>query len=99
VIERACVLCEGLKVSSHHFPVGISPPVTGAIRIPGSTLEEIERHAILATLEAASGSTSRAAQMLGISIRKVQYRLHEYGIAQPKRPPSSPETPAQPAQE
>jgi DNA-binding NtrC family response regulator len=35
----------------------------------------------LATLESAGGSTSRAAKMLGISVRKVQYRLQEYGLA------------------
>ena len=26
----------------------------------------------------AGGSTSKAAEMLGISVRKVQYKLHEY---------------------
>ena len=48
------------------------------VSIPGSTLSEIERAAILATLEAADGSTSRAAKMLSISPRKVQYKLKEY---------------------
>jgi two-component system response regulator HydG len=52
----------------------------GAIRIPGSTLGAIERHAILSTLEACGGSTTSAAQMLDISVRKVQYKLHEYGV-------------------
>ncbi len=47
-------------------------------QIPGSTLAEIERQAILKTLEAVSGSTSKAARMLGISQRKIQYRLREY---------------------
>ena len=37
--------------------------------------------AILATLEAVGGSTSRAADMLDISARTIQYRLHEYGMA------------------
>jgi len=85
VVERACVLCDGSKVSAKHFPTALAPQAGGTVRIPGSTLEEIERHAILSTLEAAGGSTSRAAQMLGISIRKVQYRLHEYGVAPPKK--------------
>ena len=43
-----------------------------------STLEDIERYAILKTLEQAGGSTSRAAETLGISARKIQYKLHEY---------------------
>jgi DNA-binding NtrC family response regulator len=29
-------------------------------------------------LETAGGSTSRAAEQLGISPRKIQYKLHEY---------------------
>jgi transcriptional regulator with GAF, ATPase, and Fis domain len=46
--------------------------------IPGASLDVIERYAILKTLEAVDWSTSRAAHVLGISVRKVQYRLHEY---------------------
>ncbi len=53
----------------------------GAARIPGATMAEIERHAILATLEACGGSTTKAAEMLDISVRTIQYRLHEYGVA------------------
>ena len=45
------------------------------------TWEEIERHAILTTFEATGGSTSKAAEMLGISVRKIQYKLHEYQSA------------------
>jgi two-component system response regulator HydG len=52
----------------------------GPVRIPGSTMAEIERHAILATLEATEGSTARAAELLDISVRTIQYRLAEYGL-------------------
>jgi two-component system response regulator HydG len=46
--------------------------------VPGARLEDIERHAILATLEACEGSTHRAAETLGVSVRMIQYRLREY---------------------
>jgi len=46
--------------------------------IPGSSMSEIERVAILRTLEAVGGSTSRAAGILGISCRTIQYRLARY---------------------
>jgi len=49
--------------------------------IPGARLDEIERYAILQTLAAQGGSTSRAARVLGISVRKIQYKLHEYGAS------------------
>ena len=50
----------------------------GRSQIPGATMDEIERYAITKTLEATGGSTSRAAEILGISVRKIQYKLHEY---------------------
>jgi DNA-binding NtrC family response regulator len=46
-----------------------------------ATLTDIEREAILSTLEAVGGSTKRAAEILGISVRTIQYRLHEYRLA------------------
>jgi DNA-binding NtrC family response regulator len=50
----------------------------GGPPIPGATFREIERHAILKTYEACGQSPSRTAQMLGLSLRTVHYRLREY---------------------
>lgn len=47
-------------------------------RVPGATIQEIEREAILRTLDAVGGSTSRAARVLNMSVRKIQYKLKEY---------------------
>ena len=80
-IERAVVLCDGGHIEEEHLPIDVAPVAKGAVRIPGSTMAEIERYAILATLEATNGSTTRAAEMLDISVRTIQYRLHEYGLA------------------
>jgi DNA-binding NtrC family response regulator len=80
VIERSVVLCDGTMLTAKHLPAGVGAVTKGSIRIPGSTLEEVERHLILATLEACGGKTSAAAQMLDISVRKIQYKLHEYGV-------------------
>jgi two-component system response regulator HydG len=79
-IERAVVLCDSPRIEPQHLPeeVGVAP--RGKIAIPGSTMAEIERYAILATLEATDGSTQRAAKMLGVSLRTVQYRVAEYGV-------------------
>jgi two-component system NtrC family response regulator len=54
----------------------------GSALIPGASLFEIEREAILRTLDAVGGSTARAAEMLGVSVRKIQYRLKEYRTGQ-----------------
>jgi two-component system response regulator HydG len=95
VIERAVVLCDTPSLTSKHLPAGVGALPRGALRIPGSTFSEIERHAIVTTLEACGGRTTQAAQMLDISVRKIQYKLHEYGIVLSRtvgtqKPPSDP---------
>jgi DNA-binding NtrC family response regulator len=82
-IERAVVLATGPQIEPRHLPPNIQPRVTpaGMPAIPGSPMAEIERYAILETLKATGGSTSKAAEMLGISVRTIQYRLHEYNEA------------------
>jgi two-component system response regulator HydG len=80
-IERAVVMCGGKEIEPRHLPRELMQHMRGveeAPIVPGSSMREIERHAILRTLEHVGGSTSRAAQILGISPRKIQYRLAEY---------------------
>ncbi len=82
VMERAVVLAGEGTIEPAHLPPEVVPSRTAGIpRIPGSTMADIERYAILTTLEAQGGSTSRAAEVLGISVRKIQYKLQEYGAA------------------
>jgi two-component system NtrC family response regulator/two-component system response regulator HydG len=90
-MERAVVLADGAVLTEAQFPTlrrplapALEAPASGRIRIPGSTLADLEREAILRTLEAVSGSTSRAAAMLGISPRKIQYKVKEYQLSAPE---------------
>ncbi|MFZ5895059.1 MAG: sigma-54-dependent transcriptional regulator [Myxococcota bacterium] len=85
-IERAVVLCEEDLIQEEHLPHGGSTtPSLDGVAIPGSTMAELEKFAILRTLEAVDGSTVRAAEILDISVRTIQYRLHEYGLTKPSR--------------
>jgi two-component system NtrC family response regulator/two-component system response regulator HydG len=85
-IERAVVLADGTTLAPLHFPTlrrvadarEPAASLAAGVPIPGSTLAAIEREAILRTLEAVGGSTSRAAELLDISARKIQYKLKEY---------------------
>ncbi len=86
-MERAVVLTDSSELAPAHFPTlrqaagfdgGAGGGKKGGVSIPGSTLAEIEREAIVRTLEAVEGSTSRAAALLQISPRKIQYKLKEY---------------------
>jgi DNA-binding NtrC family response regulator len=91
VVERAVVLAPGARITSAELPpnlTALSPDRPGVL-IPGSTMADIERHAVLATLEATKGSTSKAAAMLGMSVRAVQYRMQKYGSAPKDEPRAS----------
>jgi two-component system NtrC family response regulator/two-component system response regulator HydG len=84
-MERAVVMTNDAVLTPAHFPTlrravvrSEEDGATSAVSIPGSTLEEIEREAILRTLEAVGGSTSRASEILQISPRKIQYKVKEY---------------------
>jgi DNA-binding NtrC family response regulator len=81
VLERAVVLCEEEQIEARHLPphLGSERARDAMPPVPGSSIYELERWAILRTLEACGGSTSRAASVLGVSPRKIQYKLHEYG--------------------
>jgi DNA-binding NtrC family response regulator len=84
-VERAVVLCDGARVEARHLPASIHAEAPSDVTppIPGTSIYDLERFAILRTLEACKGSTSKAATILGISPRKIQYKLHEYASVTP----------------
>ena len=81
-IEQAVVLCEEDLISTEDLP--IEPPDREveplSLMVPGVTLAEVERYTIMKTLEAVGGSPTRAAKILGVSKRTIQYRLQEWGV-------------------
>jgi two-component system NtrC family response regulator/two-component system response regulator HydG len=87
-IERAVVLCKGAELTADDLPPSLRGPRAehggGGGLVPGATMAAIEREAILKTLEMVGGSTSRAAEVLGISVRTIQYRLKAYGEESPR---------------
>ena len=82
VAEHAVVMCRGERVTREHLPArfagGGSSSDPMAIRVPGMSMREIERAVILRTYELMNKSTHRTAEALGLSVRKIQYRLKEY---------------------
>ncbi len=81
-IERAVIFASGPTFEPQHLPPTVRPSIpSGVPQIPGATLAELTRYAILQTLKASGGSTSHAAAILGISARMIQYKLHQYRAA------------------
>jgi len=89
-VERAVVVCRSDEIRLEDLAPSIATggthdsPRDQMPLVPGATLADLEKYAILKTLEHTGGSTSRAAQMLGISPRKIQYRLRDYSGRGPR---------------
>lgn len=86
VIERAVLLCQGNQLDIGDIEISgydeqkSEAPVAGGLQInAGTTVQEMERLLILKTLEHTQQNRSRAAVLLGISIRTLRNKLHEYG--------------------
>jgi DNA-binding NtrC family response regulator len=88
-LERAVIVCEGAVIETRHLPPGFGQaPLRPAANDPeavrlgvGTTVEEAEKLLILKTLEATSNNKTRAAEILGISLKTLHNKLKEYGSA------------------
>jgi DNA-binding NtrC family response regulator len=85
VIERALLLAEGDEVLPSDLPAAVRaglavPRGPLALDIPeaGIDLEAVERSLVLKALEKADGNVSRAARLLGLTRRTMQYRLEKF---------------------
>ncbi len=75
VIQRAVFLCAGDVVDIDDFMLGRSEVDNNA----NGKLKDMERDMILKTLKEVNGNKSRAAKLLGVSVRTVRNKLNEYG--------------------
>jgi DNA-binding NtrC family response regulator len=87
-IERAVILCpDGTPLDAGHLPPGFGKQQTAApladdtSLVPvhvGNTVDEAERMLILKTLEATGQNKTRAAEILGVSLKTLHNKLKEY---------------------
>jgi DNA-binding NtrC family response regulator len=85
VLEHAVIVADGDVLGRQHLPPEFGRPAAagvgalGGLRFPpGVTVDEVERELIRQTLEATSNNKTRAAELLGISLKTLHNKLKEY---------------------
>ena len=90
VIERAVILSSGEFIEPKHLPplvIGSSDPAKPTVSFePGTTVEEAERRLILMTLEHTRDNKTRAAEILGISLKTLHNKLNKLRGRVPGKP-------------
>ena len=93
VLERAVILVGEGTITTHHLPrdFGVSAGARpaqqvlepDAVRLPvGTTVSEAEKSLIQLTLQHTKNNKTRAAEILGISLKTLFNKLKEYGAAE-----------------
>ncbi len=84
VIERAVIICSGEQIERHHFapyPIDQRERLRNedTITFPvGTPIEEVERQMIVRTLKKTKNNKTRAAELLGISLKTLHNKLNLY---------------------
>ena len=93
VLERAVILAGEGSITTHHLPHDFGVPAGSrpaapvvepdVVRLPvGTTVGEAEKALIQATLQHTKNNKTRAAEILGISLKTLFNKLKEYGAAE-----------------
>jgi DNA-binding NtrC family response regulator len=86
IIERGVLMAEGNSINPEDLPTEIHAAVTGAGTIPfdfpadGISFEELEKELIIKAMERADWIITKAAPLLRMSYKTLQYRLEKFGI-------------------
>ncbi len=82
VIERAVIVAAGPRITVNDLPPGLrgAPPQAGGDTglTPGTTVDEAERRLIMLTLEHTNNNKTRAAELLGISLKTLHNKLNRF---------------------
>ena len=86
-IERAVVLCTGNYIAERELPSSVTQSFTAndvnddlLRKMAGLPLEEIEKEAIIQTLQKTSGNKSEAAKLLNITRTTLNNKIKKYNI-------------------
>ena len=91
VIERAVLMAEGTIIQPEDLPVEITAAAANGGMVPfelppeGINFEEMEKALILKAMERADWVIGKAAPILGLTYKTLQYRLDKHGIEKPEK--------------
>lgn len=78
VLERAVILSENSVIQGAHITIENQERTEQALEFAGMTLSQVEQKLILQTLQMTEQNRTRAAEILGISIRTLRNKINEY---------------------
>ncbi len=90
-IERALLLAESDEITVEDLPMEIRDVAriegSGGFKLPaeGIDFEQLEKSLLIQAMDQTNWNITRAAKLLGLSFRTMQYRLDKFGLARPGR--------------
>ncbi len=88
-IERAILLAENEYITVEDLPLEVRqesrPVAESGFKLPaeGVNFEDVERNLIIQAMERTDYNITKAAKLLGLTFRTLQYRLEKFGIKRP----------------
>ncbi|MGB7584695.1 MAG: sigma-54 dependent transcriptional regulator [Terriglobales bacterium] len=87
-MQRVLTLSDASEIGPEHLSAEISR--SNAAKAPrliapaslqaGTSIRELQRHLLETTLDVTGGNRTRAAEMLGVSLRTIRNKIREYGL-------------------
>jgi DNA-binding NtrC family response regulator len=91
VIERGMLMTENEYIQPEDLPAELQRQTTPGTNLPfsfppeGISFEELERDVIIKAMERADWVIGKAAPLLGMTYKTLQYRLEKFGIEKPEK--------------
>ncbi len=89
IIERGVLMAEGSSITPEDLPTEVHAALSGGGTLPfdfpadGISFEELEKELIIKAMERADWIITKAAPLLRMSYKTLQYRLEKFGIEKP----------------